>query len=122
MNIKEAVISALKELIIPELNSIREENREIKAILTLTNKRLDDHNAHLTDLSRRIDETNKRIDGLKVELKEEISKNTSRIDEINKRIDRLYEVIVKKEEHIDLVVRVTKLEEKLKEIEVRVTP
>ena len=69
-----------------------------------------------------IDETNKNINKTRIELKEEIAKNTSRIDEINKRIDRLYEVIVKKEEHIDLVVRVTKLEEKLKEIEVRVTP
>jgi len=31
---------------VPELDRIREENREIKAILMLTNKRLDDVNTH----------------------------------------------------------------------------
>jgi len=143
VNIKEAVISALKELIIPELASIKNENKEIKALLSLTNNRLDDHNAHLVDLSRRIDEinkridetnkridetnkrideTNKRIDELRVELKEEIATNTIRIDGTNERIDRLYEVIVKKDEHVNLVTRVAQLEHKLKEIEMRIAP
>ncbi|MFN3395812.1 MAG: hypothetical protein ACK4Z9_03335, partial [Thermodesulfovibrionales bacterium] len=39
---------------------------------------------------KRIDETNKRIDELRVELKAEINANTARIDETNKRIDSLY--------------------------------
>jgi len=66
MDIKEAIRSAIKELIVPELDRIREENREIRATLVLTNKRLDDVNTHLADQSRRIDaireEMGQRID------------------------------------------------------------
>ena len=46
MDIKEAVGSVLKDLIVPELDKIKEENKEIKATLVLTNKRLDDINLH----------------------------------------------------------------------------
>ncbi len=95
MEIAETVKKVLQEIIVPELDSIRAENSEIKTMLEITNKRLDDINLHLTDLSRRIDETNKRI------------------DETNKRIDRLYEVIVRREEHEKLELRVMKLEEEI---------
>ena len=110
MDIKEAVGSVLKELIVPELNKIKEENKEIKTTLVLTNKRLDDINLHLADQSRRIDsvreELSKRIDSVREDLGE-------RIDEINKRIDRLYEVIVRRDEHSGLDQRVAKLEREL---------
>ncbi len=96
MDIKEAVGSVLKELIVPELNKIKEENKEIKTTLVLTNKRLDDINLHLADQSRRIDSA-----------REELSE---RIDETNKRIDRLYEVIVRRDEHYKLDQRVADLE------------
>ena len=119
MDIKEAVGSVLKELIVPELNKIKDENKEIKTTLVLTNKRLDDINLHLADqsrridsareeLSERIDETNKRIDSVREELGE-------RINEINKRIDRLYEVIVRRDEHSGLDRRVAKLEREIKD-------
>ena len=62
MDIKEAVGSVLKDLIVTELYKIKEKNRKIKAILILTSKRLDDINLHLADQSRRIDETSKKID------------------------------------------------------------
>ena len=120
MDIKEAVGSVLKELIVPELNKIKEENKEIKTTLVLTNKRLDDINLHLADqsrridsareeLSERIDETNKRIDSVREELGE-------RINEINKRIDRLYEVIVRRDEHSGLDRRVAKLEREIDDL------
>ena len=102
MEIKEAVGAVLKELIVPELDTIKGENKEIKAILTLTNKRLDDINIHLADQSRRIDA-----------LREEL---TQRIDETNKRLDRLYEVIVRKDEHIQIEQRVTGLERDVNEL------
>ena len=54
------VRTALQEMIVPELNSIKKENAEIKTSLGLINKRLDDINNHLIDQSRRIDETNKK--------------------------------------------------------------
>ena len=125
MDIKEAVGSVLKELIVPELNKIKEENKEIKTTLVLTNKRLDDINLHLADqsrridsvreeLSKRIDETNKRIDSVREELGGKIDETNKRIDsvkdELTKRIDRLYEVIVRKDEHSRLDRRVAKLE------------
>ena len=102
MDAKEAMLSAMKEWMLPELNSIREDYKNIKTTLDLTNKRLDDINAHLVDQGRRIDETraelssridetraelSSRIDETRAELKAEIQKNTERIDETNKRID-----------------------------------
>ena len=113
MDIKEAVGSVLKELIVPELNKIKEENKEIKTTLVLTNKRLDDINLHLADQSRRIDsvreELSERIDSVREDLGE-------RIDEINKRIDRLYEVIVRRDEHFRLDQRVAKLEREIDDL------
>jgi len=127
MDIKEAVGNVLKELIVPELNKIKNENKEIKTTLVLTNKRLDDINLHLTDQSRRIDsvreelserideinkridETNKRIDSVREDL-------GGKIDETNKRIDRLYEVIVRRDEHSGLDQRVVKPEFELNDL------
>lgn len=119
MDIKETVGSVLKDLIVPELDKIKEENKEIKAILILTNKRLDDINLHLADQSRRIDEsnkrideTNKRIDDLRVELRSEMART-------NSRIDRLYEVIVRRDEHSKLDKRVAGLEREINELKQR---
>ena len=95
--------SVLKELIVPELNKIKEENKEIKTTLVLTNKRLDDINLHLADQSR-------RIDSAREELSERIDETNKRIDGTNKRIDRLYEVIVRRDEHYKLDQRVADLE------------
>ncbi|MDL2124748.1 MAG: hypothetical protein LWX51_17105 [Deltaproteobacteria bacterium] len=115
MDIKEAVGSVLKELIVPELNKIKEENKEIKTPLILTNKRLDDINLHLADQSRRIDsareELSKRIDSVREDLGERID---SVKDELTKRIDCLYEVIVRRDEHFRLDQRVAKLERELR--------
>ena len=107
MELKEIITNTFKELILPELGRIKEENKEIK------NRRLDDVNIHLADQSRRINETNKRIDSVREELnaridsvREELNKRidetNKRIDETNKRLDRLYEVIVRRNEHVRL--------------------
>ncbi len=87
MEIKEAIRAVIKELVLPELNTIKSENQEIKIRLELTNKRLDDVNSYLADQSRRIDETNKRIDSVKSELVGMIMETNKRIDDTNKRID-----------------------------------
>ncbi len=83
MSMKEMVVSALQELIVPELDKIKQEGRQIQTTLDLTNKRLDDLNLHLAEQSRRIDETNKRID----QTNNRIDETNNRIDETNKRID-----------------------------------
>ena len=82
-------------MILPELKTLQQDVSEIKGILSLTNKRLDDVNTHLVDQSRRIDETNKRL-------------------------DRLYEVIVRRKEHEPLSVRVQRLEEAMANLEKRI--
>lgn len=73
-------------MLIPELEIIKFENAEIKIILELTNKRIDDISTYLIDQSRRIDETIKRIDCL----------------------DKM---IVRKEEHEKIELRVVRLEQ-----------
>jgi len=127
MDVKDSIRAGLKELILPEINKIREENIEVKTLLSLTNKRLDDINGHLSDQSRRIDETNKRIDALREELETKILETNKRIDavreevikeirETNKRLDRLYEVIVRRDEHAGMETRVAALEKDMAEI------
>ena len=113
MEIAETIKKVIQELIVPELNIIKAENREIKVILELTNKRLDDMSGHLIDQSRRIDETNERMDHLRVELRDEIAKT-------NMRIDRLYEVIVRREEHERLESRIARLEQEVSDIRTKI--
>lgn len=135
MEIGESIKKAIQEFILPELNIIKGENKEIKLLLGAVNtriddvnkriddvnKRLDDVNAHLVDQSRRIDETNKRIDHLgdevnkridhlRVELRDELLKT-------NIRIDNLYEVIVRREEHDQLEMRMMKIEKEVEKIQ-----
>ena len=145
MDVKEAVLAGLKELIVPELQVMQQAQVELKTTLGLTNKRLDDINSHLIDQSRRIDETNKRIDSIHADLITRIDKvnadliaridkvNTDlvtridkvnmdlimRNDETNRGLARLYEVIVRREEHQFLAERVARLEQSLEELKRR---
>jgi septal ring factor EnvC (AmiA/AmiB activator) len=85
MEVKEAVRAGLQEWILPVLNSIRDDNAQIKTILELTNKRLDDINTHFADQNTRIDETNNRID----ETNKRLDETNKRIYDTNLRIDGL---------------------------------
>jgi peptidoglycan hydrolase CwlO-like protein len=123
MEIKEAVLAALKELIVPELQIMKQAEAELKTTMALTNKRLDDLNAHLVDQSRRIDEinkrideTNNRIDRVHADLIGRIDETNKRIDETNRTISRLYEVIVRREEHTFLTERVARLEQSVEDL------
>ena len=110
MDVKEAILSGMKEIILPELNIIKEKQVRLGERINSVDQRLADINAHLVDQSRRIDETNNRIDSVQKEL-------IGRIDATNARLDRLYEVIVRRDEHRELESRVTYCERKLVEIE-----
>ncbi|MFH1859862.1 MAG: hypothetical protein ABH870_02430 [bacterium] len=110
MELAEKIKKIIQDLVLPELETIKGENAEIKTILGVTNNRIDDINTHLIDQSRRIDD-------LRIELKNEIFKNTlriddtnKRIDETNKRMDRLYEVIVRRDEHEKLEMKIFTLD------------
>ena len=99
------IASVIKELILPEIETLRRDNEELKARIDLTNKRLDDINLHLADQSRRIDSVRDELLGM--------------ITEINRRLDRLYEVIVRREEYEGLQQRVARLEEEVRELKAR---
>jgi polyhydroxyalkanoate synthesis regulator phasin len=105
-----------QEVVVPELEQIRGENAEIRATLQVTNKRLDDITIHLSDQSRRIDagreELTHRIDAVREDL-------AHKIDETNTRLDRLYEVIVRREEHEQLASRVARLEQQVSDLMAR---
>ncbi|MFH0775252.1 MAG: hypothetical protein V2A53_07185 [bacterium] len=95
MEIAESIKKVIQELILPEFGRMKAENEEIKSILQLINKRIDD--------------TNKRIDDINTHLVDQ----SRRIDGITGRIDRLYDVIVRREEHQVLEMRVIKAEHEI---------
>jgi len=125
VDIKEAIRSGLQELILPQLKRLEDDNLQIRTILDLTNKRLDDVNAHIVDQSRRIDalrtelkeevhelrsELKKEIHEFRLELKEEINGLSLRMDAMNKRLDdqggrmdRMSEAMARREEQENLV-------------------
>jgi len=51
VELKEVITNTFKELILPELGRIKEENKEIKNYLSFINKRLDDVNRRLDDVN-----------------------------------------------------------------------
>ncbi len=107
----------IQDIVLPELEVIKGENRDIKTILELTNKRLDDITAHLVDQSRRIDEMNR---SLIARIDETNNRLIVRIDETNNRINKLYEVIVRREEHDKLEIKIVKIEQDIAEIKEKI--
>lgn len=90
-----------------------------------TNKRVDDLRAGLTgrvddlraELTGRIDDLRAEVAGRIDELRRDV---TIEIKETNKRIDRLYEVIVRRDEHEGLAQRMTRLEKDVSELRARI--
>jgi hypothetical protein len=126
MEVEEAIRAVLRELILPELDRMKEEHRETRGLLWVMSQRLDDvnqrpddANLHLGDQSRRIDalreDLSRRID----ETNNRINETNNRIDNTNARIDRLYEVIVRRDEHVQVSERVAALEHEVSEIKRR---
>jgi peptidoglycan hydrolase CwlO-like protein len=116
MEILTAVESAIEEMILPELDKIKADVSETKAVLGVTNKRIDDLTAQVTDMSRRLDGTNGRID----EIHSRLNDTNKSIMETNDRINRLYEVVVKKEDYFILEHKVIELEREIKLIKEKI--
>ena len=128
MDIKDAIRSLLQEMILPEFEHIKTEQAKMGERLNSVDKRLDDINAHIVDQSRRIDginkridETNKRIDSVRDELNSRIDSVRDELVAIigatNKRLDRLYEIIVRREEHYLLENKVENIAKRLQDLE-----
>lgn len=93
MGMKETIVEALKDLVLPELDELKGELKRHGVRLEAVERRLDDFasrfqgfDQHLIDQSRRISETNQRMDQLRTEL-------TARIDKV----------------HAELIVRTDKI-------------
>ena len=137
MDVSDTLKRVLQEWLIPEFEKLHHELAEQRGRLDGISKRLDDINLHLADQSRRIDETNKRIDkvhddllgrmdALREELLDRIDAAHDRIDTANQRLDqanaligRLYEVIVRRDEHVGLERWVRELDSRLGSLERR---
>ena len=109
MDVKQ-ITEAVAKALIPEISKLgsrmdRMEGRmeEMSSRLTDINGRLSDINGRMLSIEERMlsleQQTIMRIDKLREELSQQIG-------ETNKRIDRLYEVIVRREEHKGLDRRV----------------
>ena len=130
-------LEQVKGFLLPELEKINSEQQHIRERLTSMEQ-------HLVDQSRRIDETNHRIDALREEmvgelrqtnnrvdaLREEmvgelrqtnhrIDETNHRIDETNDRLNRLYEVVVRRDEHNGLENRMVYLEQEVQGLKLR---
>jgi len=155
MDMKKAMLAAMQEYLLPELQEIKSGQARLETELNAINKRLDDVNLHLADQSRRIDsvreelgsridETNNRIDAVREELGSRIDETNNRIDTTNNRIDttnnridavreelnqgiaatnrrldNLYEVIVRRDEHSAVVIKIGELDNEIREIKQR---
>ncbi len=141
MDMKEAMLAIMREYLLPELEGLKSGQIGLRSDIANVNKRLDDVNLHLVDQSRRIDtlreELGQRIDAVREELsgninalREElnhrmdgidhrIDETNKRIDETNKRLDRLYEVIVRRDEHSAIVIKINELDHEVREIRQR---
>ena len=113
---KEGIVTAIKKLILPEFEVIKGNQAKMDIRLDAIEKRISDMNGHLVDQSRRIDETNKKIDEVRTELTARIDETnkridevrtqlTARIDETNKRIDQLTFQVGKVAQEMDRIKR-----------------
>jgi archaellum component FlaC len=116
MEVEEAIRAVLRELILPELDRMKEENRETRSLLSLMNQRLDDVNKRLDDVNLHLADQSRRIDASREELSHRIDETNNRIDKTNTRIDRLYEVIVRRDEHVMVTERVAVPEQEVNEL------
>jgi len=134
MDMKEAVVAIFREYLLPELEGLKSGQTRITSDIAAVNKRLDDVNQHLSDQSRRIDAVREELNGNINAVREELSGNINaireelnhrmdetnkRIDETNKRLDRLYEVIVRRDEHAAIVIKINELDHEVREIKQR---
>ncbi|MDD3581624.1 MAG: hypothetical protein PHW74_11455 [Desulfobacca sp.] len=109
MEIKEAVVAALKEIIFPELQGLKHGQAELRASLDGIHKRLDDHNAYLVDLNRRVDKQGSSMDELRAEVTNRIDKVQT---EVNVRINKLETVFTTRIDKVEteLNTRLDKIE------------
>jgi len=120
MDMKDAMAAAMREYLLPELEGFKSGLVRITVDIAAINTRLDDVNQHLADQSRRTDaaraELNASINAVREEVNHRIDETNHRMDATNKRLDRLYEVIVRRDEHSAIVIKLNELDHEVREI------
>ncbi|MEM3018584.1 MAG: hypothetical protein QXO25_06880 [Candidatus Bathyarchaeia archaeon] len=129
--VKDAIIGEVKEemkefraIVTGQLSGFALSIESMNSRMNGIESRIANMESDIRDIRRVLDETNKRIDDLRMELKTEIMLNTQRIDETNKRIDDLYtkfseirgdlnKALSTKEVIDDVLIRVQRLENKV---------
>ena len=113
---KEGVVTAIKNFILPEFKEIKDNQAKMSIRLDAVEKRLSDINGHLVDQSRRIDETNNRIDEVRTELTGRIDATNNRIDQLTFQVGKIAQEMerIKREESVtsDILTRLRTLEQK----------
>ena len=113
---KEGVVTAIKNFILPELKEIKDNQAKMSIRLDAVEKRLSDINGHLVDQSRRIDETNNRIDEVRTDLTRRIDATNNRIDQLTFQVGKIAQEMerIKREESVtsDILTRLRTLEQK----------
>jgi len=89
--IREGKRLSTEDVFLLYLGTIAGELRELRAEITRLDRRIDETNRRIDDLTKslsaRIDETNRRIDEIAKSLSARIDETNRRIDELAKRID-----------------------------------
>ncbi len=87
--LKDLILGDLKEEFKEFKNSVTGELAGYRLAIESINGRIANLEEEVRDLRRALNETNKRIDETRAELKLEIAKNTERMDHLNSRVDSL---------------------------------
>ena len=113
---KEGVVTAIKNFILPEFKEIKDNQAKMSIRLDAVEKRLSDINGHLVDQSRRIDETNNRIDEVRTDLTRRFDATNNRIDQLTFQVGKIAQEMerIKREESVtsDILTRLRALEQK----------
>ncbi len=113
MEISEVIRAAIQELVRPELDELRAPVRELRTGLEVTNTRLGAFNNHLLDQSRRLDQTNQRIDLVRAE-------ESAQMQQMNARLDAFFANLVPRPEFADVLHRLERLEDTVSHLVKRV--
>ena len=126
MDMKEAVGAVMREYLVPELEALKAGQLRADVAFVAINKRIDDVNKRLDDVNLHLVDQSRRIDNVREELGQRIDTTNERIDTTNERIDatdaslgRLYEAIVRREEHSAVVIKLNSLEQDVRELKQR---
>jgi methyl-accepting chemotaxis protein len=89
MAVKDTLIEVLKDLVLPELETLKGAVGQLQVRLTTVEQRLDDFRSRFQAIDQHLLDQSRRIDEIRAELTARIDQQTARIDQQAARIDAL---------------------------------